>query len=135
MQRSQDASLLAFGESRLDALQRHAFDYFLHETHETTGLIADTSQHGSAASIAAVGFALSAYPVAVERGWLSRGEATRRTLTLMRFFWTSRQGTEADATGHKGFYYHFLDMSTGGRVGQCELSTIDSTFLLAGMPC
>lgn len=133
MQRSQDANFLAFGESRLDDLQRHAFAYFLHESHETTGLVADTSLQGSAASIAAVGFALSAYPVAVERGWLSRAEATRRTLTLMRFFWTSPQGTEADATGHKGFYYHFLDMSTGRRAGLCELSTIDSTFLLAGM--
>lgn len=133
MQRSPDASLLDFGESRLEALQRHAFAYFLHETHETTGLIADTSTHGSAASIAAVGFGLSAYPVAVERGWMSRDDATRRTLMLLRFFWTSRQGPEADATGHNGFYYHFLDMRTGRRAGQCELSTIDTTFLLAGM--
>ena len=133
MHRSQDANFLAFGESRLDELQRHAFEYFLRETHDITGLVADTSRRGSPASIAAVGFALSAYPVAVKRGWLSRDEATRRTLMLMRFFWTSPQGVEANATGHKGFYYHFLDMSTGRRVGACELSTIDSTFLLAGM--
>ena len=38
----------------------------------------------------------------------------------------------ADATGYKGFYYHFLDMQTGRRVWECELSTVDSAFLLAG---
>lgn len=51
----------------------------------------------------------------------------------MRFFWTSTQGTAPDATGHKGFYYHFLDMTTGRRAGRCELSTVDTAFLLAGM--
>ncbi|MGI8838915.1 MAG: glucoamylase family protein [Pyrinomonadaceae bacterium] len=50
----------------------------------------------------------------------------------MRFFWHSPHGPEADATGYKGFYYHFLDMKTGRRTRDCELSTIDSTFLIAG---
>jgi hypothetical protein len=36
------------------------------------------------------------------------------------------------ATGFHGFYYHFLDMQTGRRARQCELSTVDSAFLLAG---
>lgn len=118
---------------RLDALQRHAFDYFLHETNPANGLVADKSQLGSPASIASVGFALAVYPVAVDRGWMTRAEAIQRTLAVMRFFWTSPQGTAADATGHKGFYYHFLDMTTGKRVGLCELSTVDTSFLFAGM--
>jgi len=55
-------------------------------------------------------------------------------LTRLRFFWNSPQGTQPDATGHKGFYYlPFLDMETGQRVWDCELSTVDSAFLLAGM--
>src|SRR5262249_9519703 len=33
----------------------------------------------------------------------------------------------------KGFYYHFLDMDCGRRVWNCELSTVDSALLLAGM--
>ena len=53
----------SFGEARLDALQRHSFEYFLRETNATNGLVADKSQPGSPASIAAVGFALAAYPV------------------------------------------------------------------------
>jgi hypothetical protein len=57
----------------------------------------------------------------------------RRVLQKLRFFWNSPQGPEPDAAGYKGFYYHFLDMETGRRVWNCELSTVDSAFLLAGM--
>ena len=121
-----------FGEARLDELQRHAFDYFLHHTNSVNGLVADTSRLGSVASIAAVGFALAAYPVGVERGWMTRVDALRRTLAVLRFFWASPHGTSPDATGYKGFYYHFLEMDTGRRAGLCELSTVDSSFLLAG---
>ncbi len=122
-----------FGETRLDALQRHAFGYFLNETNPANGLVADRTQPGAPASIAAVGFALAAYPVGVERAWLTRTEAIERTLALLRFFWTSPQGTAPNMTGYKGFYYHFLDMTAGGRADLCELSTVDTSFLLAGM--
>ena len=117
----------------LDALQRDAFGYFLHETNPANGLVADKTQPDAPASIAAVGFALAVYPVGVERSWMTRAEAAERTLAVLRFFWTSPQGTAPDATGYKGFYYHFLDMKTGRRAGRCELSTIDTAFLLAGM--
>jgi hypothetical protein len=122
-----------FGENRLDAMQRHAFDYFLHHINPANGLVADRSQPGTPASIAAVGFALAAYPVGVERGWMTRTEAIERTLAVLRFFSTSVQGAANDVTGYKGLYYHFLDMTTGRRAGLCELSTVDSSFLLAGM--
>jgi len=121
------------GEERLDKLQRHAFDYFLNETNPANGLVADKSKPDAPASIAAVGFALAAYPVGVERGWISRISAIDRTLAALRFFWNSPQGTGPDMTGHMGFYYHFLDMTTGRRAGFCELPTVDTGFLLAGM--
>ena len=73
----------SFGEARLDALERHAFEYFLRETNPANGLVADKSQPGSPASIAAVGFALAAYPVGVERGWMTRTDALTRTLALL----------------------------------------------------
>src|SRR5471030_3078032 len=117
----------------LDSIQRETFDYFVHEVNPVNGLIADRNREGAPASIAAVGLALTAYPIGVERGFISRADAAVRTLTTLRFFRNSAQGTDADATGYKGFYYHFLDMKTGKRVWKCELSTIDSTFLLAGM--
>ncbi len=95
--------------------------------------MADNTKPGAPASIAAVGFALAVYPVGVERGWMTRTDAIGRTLAVLRFFWSSAQGTAPDATGHRGFYYHFLDMTTGRRAGLCELSTVDTSFLLAGM--
>jgi hypothetical protein len=76
--------------------------------------------------------ALTAYVVGVERSWVTRAEAVKRVLTTLRFFRDSPQGTEPDATGYKGFYYHFLDMKTGRRAWACELSTIDTTIFLMG---
>lgn len=125
--------LTDFGEERLDALQRHAFEYFLQQTNPVNGLVADKSQPGSASSIAAVGFALACYPVAIERGWMTRTDAIERTLAVLHFFRHSAQNATPHATGYKGFYYHFLDMTTGRRDGRCELSTVDTGFLLAGI--
>lgn len=114
-------------------LQRAAFSYFTEFSDPETGLVADTSRKGSPCSIAVVGFALSCYPVAVENGWIDRTDGVRRTLRVLRCFSRSAQSAEADATGFKGLYYHFLDMRSGKRVWQCELSLIDSALLIAGM--
>jgi hypothetical protein len=117
----------------LDLLRRQAFDFFRQEANPANGLLLDKTQPGSPSSIAAVGMGLSVYIVAVERDLLSRAEAIERTLTILRFFHSSRQGPEVDATGYKGFYYHFIDMKTGCRVWRCELSTIDTAILMAGV--
>ncbi len=119
-------------DAELEKLQRETFGYFLHETNPFNGLVIDKTQPDWPASIAATGLALACYPIGVERGFVSRAAAVERTLATLRFFWNSPQGPEPDATGYKGFYYHFLDMQTGRRVWQCELSTVDSAFLLAG---
>jgi len=71
-------------EELLDRFQRAAFGYFLEEFNAENGLVADTSRAGSPCSIAVVGFALSAYPVAVERGWMTRADAVNRTLATLR---------------------------------------------------
>jgi hypothetical protein len=114
-------------------LQSEAFQYFLDETNPKNGLVKDKTAENWPSSITATGFALASYPIAVERGFMSRNLAIERTLATLRFFWNSPQGNEANVTGYKGFYYHFLDMHTGRRVWNCELSTIDSAFLIAGM--
>lgn len=116
----------------LDELQQESFSYFLHETNPGNGLVRDKTRKDWPASIAAVGMALAAYPVGVERGFLTRTEAAHRTLATLRFFWRSPQGPQPDATGHKGFYYHFLDMATGRRALGSELSTIDTALFVAG---
>ena len=118
---------------RLNDLQRESFAYFVNETNPANGLVADRTKAGTPASIAAVGLGLASYPVGVERGLLSREDAAVRTLATLRFFRDAPQGKSPTATGYKGFYYHFLDMQTGDRFGKCELSTIDSTYVIAGM--
>ena len=120
-------------DAELNKLQRESFDYFLHEINPANGLILDKTSANWPASIAATGLALACYPVAVERGFVSRIHAVEQTLRTLHFFWNSPQGPEPNATGYKGFYYHFLDMQTGRRAWKSELSTIDTTFLIAGM--
>ncbi|HEY8683279.1 MAG TPA: glucoamylase family protein [Rhodanobacter sp.] len=120
-------------EALLDRLQHAAFGYFLQTVNPLNGLVADTSRANSPVSIAVVGFALSAYPVAVERGWIARADALRLSLAALRFFRDSDQSGGAQATGYQGFYYHFLDIHSGARVWQSELSMIDTALLIAGV--
>ena len=122
------------GESAfLDTLSRRTFDFFWETTNPRNGLTPDRWPSKSFSSVAAVGFALTAYPIGVERGWVTRDAARERILTTLRFFWTAPQGPQpTGVTGYHGFFYHFLDMETGRRFATVELSTIDTALLLAG---
>ncbi len=121
-----------YGDEQLKTLQRHTFKYFWNETNPRNGLIADNTAIETPASIAGVGFALATYPIAVGRSYVTRARAVARTLATLRFFWNAPHGPTPDATGHRGFFYHFLDVETGRRAWRCELSTIDTTILIAG---
>ena len=120
-------------DAELESLQRDTFSYFLYETNPQNGLVLDKTAPDWPASIAATGLALAVYPVAIERSFITRAAAIDRVLATLRFFWNSPQGPQPDATGYQGFYYHFLDMQTGRRAWQCELSTVDSAILFAGV--
>jgi len=106
--------------------------YYLHSTNPDNGLVRDKTQPGAPASIAAIGMALATIPVVVERGVLIREFAVKMVRRRLEFLMQCHQGPEPDASGYKGFFYHFLDIETGQRVWECELSTIDSAFLFAG---
>ncbi len=115
-------------------LQRRTFDWFAHVTDRERGLTPDRWPSESFCSVAAVGSALTCWPVGVENGWMTREEARTRTLNTIRFFHDAPQGPDATGmTGHKGFFYHFLDMKTGHRFGQVELSTVDTALMVGGM--
>ncbi|RZI99712.1 MAG: Tat pathway signal protein [Brevundimonas sp.] len=121
-------------DPEIDELQHRTFNWFAHATNRANGLTPDRWPTESFSSVAAVGFALTCWPIGVERGWMSREEARERTLTTIRFFHDAPQGPQATGvTGYKGFFYHFLDMQTGHRFGQTELSTVDTTLAVAGM--
>jgi hypothetical protein len=117
---------------KLLELQRHTFGFFVHEADPTNGLVRDNTRPGSPSSIAAVGLGLACWPIAAERGIATREEAAQRVLATLRFFDECETGTQAGATGYRGFFYHFLDLGTGRRAHGCELSTMDTAILLAG---
>jgi len=120
-------------DQMLHRLQRESFGYFARECNPSNGLVRDNTERLAPSSIAVTGFSFAAYVVAAERGFMSRSEALQRMLAAVRFFAASPQNPQPDATGHRGFYYHFLDMARGTRASACELSTMDTGLLLLGM--
>jgi hypothetical protein len=121
-------------QEALDDLEERAFRFFWETTNPQNGLVPDRYPTPSFSSIAAVGFGLTAYGVGVERGYVTREAARDRVLTTLRFLRSAPQGPDARGmTGHRGFFYHFLDMRTGERFQTVELSTVDTTLLLGGV--
>ncbi len=121
-------------EALLDSLQRTSFEYFWEQVNPVNGLIRDRSQPWSPCSIAAQGFGISAICIGIDHGWVSREAGRARILLGMQTLWNGPQG---DATfgmnGYKGLFYHFLDINSGLRTWNCELSTIDTALLMAGI--
>ena len=118
----------------LDDLHHRTFQWFWETTMPENGLVPDRAPTTDFSSVAATGFGLTAIPVGIEQGYITRREGIDRVLTTMRFFLDSPQGKDPSGmTGYKGFYYHFLDMESGERFGEVELSTIDTALLMMGV--
>lgn len=120
----------------LDMVQKQTFRYFTNCTNPDNGLVMDKALNmpgdaapvdfnHSAATIAGVGFALTAFPVGVERGWITREKALNLTRTTLKFF-------KKKMAQEHGFFYHFVNMKTGERAMNCEISSIDTAIFLAG---
>jgi hypothetical protein len=117
----------------LDTLEQRTFRWFWDLSDPRTGLTPDRAPTPSFASMAAVGFALTAYPIGAERGWVTRAQARERTLATLGFLWQAPQGPAPQGcTGYRGFFYHFVEPGTGHRFEQVELSTMDTALMLAG---
>ena len=128
-----DYQLTADENNILDSIQHKAFLYFINEANPENGLVKDRSASWAPASIAAIGFALPSYAVGVERNWITRDRAAQITLNTLEFFLNSVQSADTNATGYKGFYYHFLRMDSGTREWNCELSSVDTGLLMMGI--
>lgn len=114
----------------LDLVEQKAFDFFRKEHHPKTGLVKDKANNFEKdgqplASIAATGFGLSAMVVGADRGWISKAEAQEYCSKTLRFFLTEMESEH-------GFFYHFVDWSTGKKTNHTELSSIDTALFLAG---
>jgi hypothetical protein len=122
-------------EAFLDDLQRRIFEYFWQQADPQTGLVPDRARadgstldenHQNVGSIAATGFGLTALCIASERRWIDSASAVQRTRATLRFF--------ADrAFQQRGWFYHWIDIKTGERRWNSEVSSIDTALLLAGV--
>jgi hypothetical protein len=128
-----DFPLTAGDEMMLDSIQRKTFLFFMGEHHPEWGIVKDRTAIWAPASIASTGFAIPCFAIGAERKWITRDQAARITLNMLDFFHNSVQSAEANVTGYKGFYYHFLAMDTGTRTWNCELSSVDTGLLMMGI--
>ncbi|MDQ6802204.1 MAG: Tat pathway signal protein [Acidobacteriota bacterium] len=117
----------------IDDLERRTFRWFWDTANPRSYLVPDRWPTQSFSSIAAVGFGLTAYCIGAERGYVTRDQARDRVLATLRSLLAMPEGAQAaGVTQYRGFFYHFLDMETGARYKDVELSTIDSTWLFSG---
>ncbi|MFM9872693.1 MAG: glucoamylase family protein [Fimbriimonadaceae bacterium] len=116
-------------------LSKRSVMYFWEQSDPTTGLTRDRApiakndpapRNATIASIAATGYALAAYPIGVDYGYLDKAKAKDRTIKTLNFVLNNLQG-------NKGWYFHFVDVKTGKREWNSELSSIDSGLLFAGI--
>jgi len=115
-------------DMRIDFLRKVSYDsylYFINETDPKTGLVKDTSSPQAPCNISSVGFALAGYCIAEKNGWIKHDDAYNAIIKILKTF------EEKVETQH-GFFYHFVDLSTGKRVWNSELSCFDTTVFICG---
>jgi hypothetical protein len=118
----------------LNDLHRRTFNFFWELADSVSAQSPDRWPSESFSSIASTGFGLTSYIIGVENSYITREEAANRVLRCLTFLYELPQGdTRAGIGGYKGFFYHFLDMRTGERFKNVELSTIDTGLLMAGV--
>lgn len=115
----------------LEELEKANFLYFWEQADPATGLVKDRSNarapdKGIVASIAATGFGLTALCIGEKRGFASSFDVQRRVLNAMNFLWERMQT-------HRGFYHHWTNVTTGERIWDSEVSSIDTAILLCGV--
>lgn len=119
-------------ERLLDEIEQRACRYFVEQADPLTGLVLDRApadggaRNTNVASIAATGFGLSALCIADTRRFMTKGAAQARAEATLHYL--------ARRAWHKhGFFYHFIDASTGQREYRSEVSSIDTAWLLCGV--
>ena len=115
----------------LDEIQRAIFLFFWEQGSATTGQVKDRALAAgndtrTVASIAATGFGLTALCIGHKRGYGDATQIKTRVTNTLNFLLNQLPNVN-------GFFYHFIDMNTGARVWNCELSSIDTSILLCGV--
>lgn len=116
----------------LEDLEHASFLFFWEQANPQTGLIKDRcnvraqQDTSNVASIASSGFGLTAICIADKRGFISHADARERVVATLSFLWHK-------LPTHRGFYFHFANISTGDRVWDSEVSSVDTAILLCGV--
>jgi hypothetical protein len=115
----------------IDYEMRGSFNFFWEQANTDVGspgygLIRDRYPGSEGiASIASVGFGLTAYLVGIEFGYVTEQEVYDRVNGTL--------DTLLAMDRIEGFYFHFIDMETGERAWSSEISSIDSAILMMGV--
>jgi hypothetical protein len=116
----------------LEDYAKRSFRFFWDQWNHRTGLFLDRGRMdgspsgNNVGSVAATGFGLTALAIGADHGWISKEQARTRALTTLRFLW-------AHAFHDHGWFFHFMDASTGVRRMESEISSVDTALLLAGV--
>ncbi len=131
----------------LDFVQRRALDFFIFRegtfttVNPANGLVVERtnnfiSRGPGFASLGSVGFGLAALASAAGRGWIPRNDAEQRILTTVDYFKDAQpfvDNFQNELTHKNGFFFRWLEITSGQRLNDIELSSVDTGLLLAGM--
>lgn len=132
----------------VDFVERRTLEYFTNSSgpfrtvNSANGLVVDRQTQfedtpwRAPCSVAGLGFGLTALCIGQARGWISRAEAEAKLTTALTFLRNAApyvDGSEPGLTHKEGFFYHMVQMVTGRRDGDSELSSIDSSLMFAGV--
>ena len=111
--------------------QTRAFAFFWQKSSPTTGLTNDRAHNTGAddtytvASVSSTGYMLANLPLMVEAKYATRQDAYNRALLTLHFL-------QNNMAHPHGWFYHFVDKTSGQRVWNSEVSSIDTALLIAG---
>ena len=117
----------------LEEIEKSGFLFFWEQADPTTGQVKDRALAAgndtrTVSSIAATGFGLTVLCIGAQRGYQPSTDVADRVRTTLSFLLNQMQ-----PQGMNGFFYHFVDMRTGARAFNSEVSSIDTAILLCGV--
>jgi hypothetical protein len=117
----------------LEEIEKAGFQFFWEQADPATGQVKDRALAAgndtrTVSSIAATGFGLTALCIGDRRGYQPHAVITARVQSTLSFLLNQMQ-----PQGMNGFFYHFVDMTSGARAFNSEVSSIDTAILLCGV--
>src|SRR6266571_2858656 len=116
----------------MEDIEKAGFLFFWEQADPTTGQVKDRTlaagnDSRTISSVAATGFGLTALCIGDQRGYQPTASIAARVQATLSFLLNQMQ-----PGGMNGFFYHFVDMTTGARAFNSEVSSIDTAILLCG---